>query len=73
MVLLLQLIGDWHRDNMATVTNVGKILSVEGKVKVTLQIINVKMQADLHRKFGTLQSKGRGKRDTQFSVHLNRT
>jgi hypothetical protein len=34
--------GDWHRDNMATVTNTEKGLSVEGKAKVMLQIINVK-------------------------------
>ena len=34
MFLILHLTRDWHRDNMATVTNIGKLLSVEGKVKV---------------------------------------
>ena len=36
-LLPLQLTGDWQRDNIATVTNKRKILSVEGKVKVILE------------------------------------
>ena len=36
----LQLTGDWQRDNMATVTNRRKILSVEGKVNVIRTIEN---------------------------------
>ena len=66
------LTGDWYRDNMTTVTNIWKVLCVEGKVNLMWQIINVKMQADLHRDFGILRSKRFGKRDPKLLLCLNR-
>jgi len=33
--LILQLTGDWQSDNLATVTNKKKVLSVEGEVSHT--------------------------------------
>jgi hypothetical protein len=35
--LLLQLTADWQSDNMATVTNKRKVLSVEGKFQVRVE------------------------------------
>ena len=53
--LFLQLTGDRSSDNMATVMNKRKVLSVEEKVKVTRQIYNwggEKKKADVCRDFG---------------------
>jgi hypothetical protein len=41
---------------MATVTNKRKVLSVEGKVKVTRQMGNGKKKADVFREFGLVNS-----------------
>jgi hypothetical protein len=38
---LLQLTADWQSDNMATVTNKRKVLSVEGKFQVRWEVENV--------------------------------
>ena len=44
--LFLQLTGDRSSDNMATVMNKRKVLSIKGKVKVIQQTKNGKQKAD---------------------------
>jgi len=51
MFLLLHLTGKGQRDDMATVTNKRKVLSVEGKVKVTGKTENGKKKVSVGRNF----------------------
>jgi hypothetical protein len=58
MFLFLQLTGDWHRDDVATLTIKREVLKVEGKVSLR-QIVNGKMKADVCWEFGLVNSRSR--------------
>ena len=65
MFLLLQLVADWERDNMATVTNKRKVFSVAGEVTVIQQMNNGKKEAHMCWEFGFVNSAIKNNLETQ--------
>ena len=66
--------GDWQHDEMATITNKRKVVSLKGKVKMIWQIENGKKKADVCQECGIVNSTIQmvWKRDEKLLVHLNR-